>query len=86
MDRLRQSRGRDWYHSLLSNTFDFTYTDIHFDMRVADPILENLKALPGRVERTIATLEKHARTLEKEESGEASAAEKKAKALLSKLS
>ncbi|KAF5387003.1 hypothetical protein D9615_001572 [Tricholomella constricta] len=38
---------------------------------IADPAIERLKALPAKVERTIATLEKHAKSLEKDETSAA---------------
>ncbi|KAG5642885.1 hypothetical protein DXG03_001927 [Asterophora parasitica] len=53
-------------------------------LTAADPAVEDLKALPAKVERTIASLEKHAKALEKDETNAVSAAEKKIKGLLGK--
>jgi len=49
-----------------------------------DPVLENLKDTPARVERTIAKLEKHAKTLEKG-AADPAVAEKALKNFLSNL-
>ncbi|KAG6854573.1 hypothetical protein C0991_004909 [Blastosporella zonata] len=51
-----------------------------------DPTLKALRALPANVERTIGSIEKRARQLEKDDASAVSAAEKKIKGLLGKVS
>ena len=51
-----------------------------------EPTMESLKAFPGKIERRIANLDKQTKGLEKNDDEAASAARKKLKALLSKLS
>jgi len=55
-------------------------------LKIVGPTLELLRATPAKVERTIASLEKHARTLEKDDTSSVSATEKKIKGLLGKAS
>ncbi|GLB34663.1 hypothetical protein LshimejAT787_0202280 [Lyophyllum shimeji] len=54
-----------------------------FDETV-EPTLELLKDTPAKIERTIANLEKHAKSLEKDDTSSVSAVEKKIKGLLGK--
>lgn len=55
----------------------------NFTPIIAEPTLETLKNLPGKVEHIITNLERHAKALEKDDSG---STEKKIKGILSKIS